>query len=277
VVQYVQGIESELAELLRRFRNGQGPQALQFLDQRHYLEQRVGIPARRAWHYARLARWGRRSTELRAAYSAGAIHAEHAEQVERILPEQPAPPWIERARETDLPRLEREVTQALCGHLEERAEPRVWDRIEFRAPESVVWQWNAALFEAERFVSAPEAVDWVLDAFLEQPFEKIPREHRVFERDGWMCQAPGCFSRCNLQAHHVIPRSQGGGNEDVNLVSLCYWCHLHGVHQGRLRCEGSAPDELTWVIGWRPDGPPLLVYQAGTLVQPGRGNGGRSS
>ncbi|HEX9637317.1 MAG TPA: HNH endonuclease, partial [Acidobacteriota bacterium] len=106
-----------------------------------------------------------------------------------------------------------------------------------------------------------------LDAFLSQIPEKVPREHRIFERDGWMCQAPGCFSRCGLQAHHVIPRSQGGGNEDANLLTLCFWCHHHGVHGRKLRCAGRAPDDLAWAIGWRADGPPLLRFRNGTKIQ----------
>ena len=263
---FLQGIEAKLAGLVRRFRNLGGPEALRFFDARHYLEQRAGVPARRGWHYSRIRRWYRRSRELARAYGDGAIHAEHAEQVDRILYEEPAPQWIERAQATDLPRLEREVTQIMCGHLEAQDVPREWHRIQFRAPESVIWQWQAALFEAQRFVPQEKAIDWLLDAFLSQIPEKVPREHRIFERDGWMCQAPGCFSRCGLQAHHVIPRSQGGGNEDANLLTLCFWCHHHGVHGRKLRCAGRAPGDLAWVIGWRSDGPPLLRFRNGTKL-----------
>lgn len=46
--------------------------------------------------------------------------------------------------------------------------------------------------------------------------------------------------------HHVRFRSQGGGDEDTNLTSPCVWCHLSGIHEGRLEVTGPAP-----VLKWR--------------------------
>ena len=58
----------------------------------------------------------------------------------------------------------------------------------------------------------------------------------------------------------------GGGNDDSNLLTLCFWCHHKGIHEHRLRCSGGAPDGLTWEIGRRAAGLPLLVYQNGRLA-----------
>lgn len=44
-------------------------------------------------------------------------------------------------------------------------------------------------------------------------------------------------------------RTKSGG---VNLTSPCPWCHLDGVHLGRIRVTGEAPGELVWTIGRTP-------------------------
>jgi 5-methylcytosine-specific restriction endonuclease McrA len=52
---------------------------------------------------------------------------------------------------------------------------------------------------------------------------KIIRQE-VLERAGWRCQA--CGVRRRLDVHHVVKRSQGGSDFDLDLlVALCRWCH----------------------------------------------------
>jgi 5-methylcytosine-specific restriction endonuclease McrA len=47
--------------------------------------------------------------------------------------------------------------------------------------------------------------------------------HRqVLERDGWRCQV--CGSMQQLQVHHLKYRSQLGGDEEQNLITLCAEC-----------------------------------------------------
>jgi len=52
---------------------------------------------------------------------------------------------------------------------------------------------------------------------------------RVFKRDGMKCQAKGCWlpdlNHGDFQCDHIIPRSQGGSEEDDNLQTLCRRCH----------------------------------------------------
>ena len=72
----------------------------------------------------------------------------------------------------------------------------------------------------------------------------------VYLRDSYRCANPTCRRR-DVTPHHIVFRSQGGGEERSNLVSLCSVCHLDGVHLGRLKVVGSAP-ELTWVLGRTP-------------------------
>jgi 5-methylcytosine-specific restriction endonuclease McrA len=53
--------------------------------------------------------------------------------------------------------------------------------------------------------------------------------HRqVLERDGWRCQVCGSMQR--LQVHHLKLRSQSGGDEEQNLITLCEECHTR-IHR----------------------------------------------
>jgi 5-methylcytosine-specific restriction endonuclease McrA len=52
-------------------------------------------------------------------------------------------------------------------------------------------------------------------------YRKLHR--RVLERDGWRCQF--CGSMKQLQVHHLQFRSQSGGDEEQNLITLCSGCH----------------------------------------------------
>ena len=51
----------------------------------------------------------------------------------------------------------------------------------------------------------------------------------VYARDGYRCAL--CDSTQYIQVHHVIPRSEGGTNSVMNLITLCGNCHsqAHGV------------------------------------------------
>jgi hypothetical protein len=47
---------------------------------------------------------------------------------------------------------------------------------------------------------------------------------QILARAGWRCQA--CGVRRRLDVHHVLKRSQGGSDFDLDrLVALCRWCH----------------------------------------------------
>ncbi len=87
--------------------------------------------------------------------------------------------------------------------------------------------------------------------------------YRVFERDDWLCQVPGCTSRRNLHAHHIRFRSAGGSDALENLITLCAFHHQRGVHGGTLRITGSAPEDLWFELGLRDGQPPLLRYRSG--------------
>ena len=53
-------------------------------------------------------------------------------------------------------------------------------------------------------------------------------QRHVLQRDGWRCQV--CGNMQNLQVHHLKFRSQSGGDEEQNLITLCAECHAQ-VHR----------------------------------------------
>jgi len=134
-------------------------------------------------------------------------------------------------------------------------------RLLLGAPRSVARLARAALCTVrrriERLVGRPvspsEGFEAMLDHALEawgHPHTRVKKEHRVFERDGWRCAVPGCSSYRSLHAHHVVPRARGGSNAAWNLVTLCAFHHLRGVHAGIIGLEGRAPDELRFELPW---------------------------
>jgi hypothetical protein len=73
---------------------------------------------------------------------------------------------------------------------------------------------------------------------------------RIYARDRFRCRSPVC-TRTDVQPHHLKFRARGGGETDDNLAAVCTWCHLEGIHGGRLRASPPA-GAITWSIGRRP-------------------------
>ena len=95
---------------------------------------------------------------------------------------------------------------------------------------------------------------------------KVSRNYAILKRDHFQCQVPGCKCRRNLQVHHIIWRSKGGGDEHFNLITLCKVCHKHILHDlMALKIEGTAPHNLTFTFeptSSHGEGP-FLVYHNG--------------
>ncbi len=107
-------------------------------------------------------------------------------------------------------------------------------------------------------------LDHALAEWLSRVRRPVRRAERVYARDGWRCTVPGCSSYRNLEDHHVVFRSLGGSHALANRTTLCAWHHHRGVHAGRVRCTGTAPDGLRFELGLRASRPPLLGYPAGS-------------
>lgn len=84
----------------------------------------------------------------------------------------------------------------------------------------------------------------------------ISKETRkaIYKREGYACAV--CDSNRQLEIHHVIRRSRGGGNHPDNLVCLCHICHclVHG--------ERVMPDAYRRSLGpLRPEDVELAVVE----------------
>jgi hypothetical protein len=157
--------------------------------------------------------------------------------------------------------------------------------VRFIGPADVVQLFRAVLCTVrrrmERHLRRLPTPGEALGAMLDHAFsswgvdDKVRPAHRVFERDGWRCQVPGCTSMQNLHGHHIQFRSAGGSDDPANRVTLCAFHHLRGVHAERIRCRGAAPDRLTWQLGLRPGKVPLVMYRSGDceVTRPGPGAG----
>lgn len=67
----------------------------------------------------------------------------------------------------------------------------------------------------------------------------------VYRRDGYRCAL--CDDVRGLQIHHAMPRSVGGSNDEMNLITLCWRCHAeaHGTYlPERHRHAPKTPEQL---------------------------------
>jgi hypothetical protein len=67
----------------------------------------------------------------------------------------------------------------------------------------------------------------------------------VLLRDQHRCQVPGCKNTTFLDVHHIQLRSEGGGNEVGNLITIC-GCHHRATHRGALLIENDPPLGVTF-------------------------------
>ncbi|HXV78109.1 MAG TPA: HNH endonuclease signature motif containing protein [Candidatus Polarisedimenticolaceae bacterium] len=152
-----------------------------------------------------------------------------------------------------------------CEMSARKPDPMGTSRVRFMLPESALSLWTEArarlaVGHPRAFVSDAEVLWEVAVAFLvtHGPMwvEALENGDPIAVRDRFACQVPGCSVRLG-SAHHIRFRSQGGPDLSWNLVFLCTVHHLDGVHAGRIRVSGRAPDDLHFELGLRPDGSAL--------------------
>jgi hypothetical protein len=78
----------------------------------------------------------------------------------------------------------------------------------------------------------------------------------IYVRDRHRCTSPVCTRR-DVTPHHLRFRSAGGGDEPDNVAAVCSWCHISGIHGGRIRALGTA-GHVRWELG---RGDPCLVVE----------------
>lgn len=61
----------------------------------------------------------------------------------------------------------------------------------------------------------------------------------ILNRDNYTCQyCKGKHKDGKLEVHHIVYRSNGGSNEESNLITLCHTCH-QDLHSGKINLKTS--------------------------------------
>lgn len=130
---------------------------------------------------------------------------------------------------------ERQRLEVLCRDSNRRegaaSEAPEWEELRRSSTPCAV---RAAQMFSNQLGGVPQWVAWLS---LVEGFVRVwddPRQSprraadRIYIRDAWRCSAPGCTSRRNLEEHHVLYRSRGGGEDASNRVTLCRFHHQQG-------------------------------------------------
>jgi hypothetical protein len=80
-----------------------------------------------------------------------------------------------------------------------------------------------------------------------QQTSQYDRWTEVYVRDRYQCSSPVC-SRRDVTPHHLRFQAHGGGDEAANVAALCSWCHLDGIHGGRITAQPPA-SQIHWRLG----------------------------
>ena len=83
----------------------------------------------------------------------------------------------------------------------------------------------------------PKIRHWGYQKGINYGFENT--KAMVLNRDGYTCQCcNGKHKDHKLEVHHIIYRSQGGSDEEDNLITLCHTCHK-ALHSGKIKLKIS--------------------------------------
>jgi len=166
--------------------------------------------------------------------------------------------WVEVARRTGALELKRATRAAERGWEEQVLRAYEWAMA--KATNAVALRAAQEPPPAPRVLAVhpdlPEAAGWFLENVRPDPQRGFGR---VKERDCFVCQNPECGRRnLRVHAHHLRFRSEGGGDESGNGITLCSSCHLRLVHPGwvTVRRQGEA---VVWAY---PGGRSVTVFEA---------------
>ena len=92
----------------------------------------------------------------------------------------------------------------------------------------------------------PKIKHWGYQKGINYGFENT--KAMVLNRDNYTCQyCKGKHKDSKLEVHHILYRSNGGSNEESNLITLCHTCH-QDVHKGiiDLKLKGKIKGTLKY-------------------------------
>ena len=244
--------DQTFGHLVMLFQSIRGWHLLGFGSFPHYCEEQLGMGERTVAQRGALERGLVRNPLLRTALAERRITYEKARLIAREAAPEEVPGLIEQAEHLTCIELRRKLEQKTEAQMCARSQFSFW------MPASVAsllkGTFRALRSAAKRWMWAEQCLVALALHFVETYKHLLARaktlQQRIRARDRHFCQVPGC-SRPAVHAHHIKPRSQGGSDEDWNLVSLCAAHHLNGIHGGRIRVTGRAPDGLVWEFGIR--------------------------
>jgi hypothetical protein len=121
-----------------------------------------------------------------------------------------------------------ELTERLCG-----TELEKWQVLESSLAELIATHLPSGEDEPDGGGSETDDENGLGDA----------ERNAIHKRDGWRCAVPWCSARKNLEVHHIVFRSRGGGDEPENLISICRQHHAL-VHRGICSISGRVGTDL---------------------------------
>jgi len=234
------------------FKSSRAWEPLGFASFGHYCEERLGMAERTVAQRVALERSLDRIPLLRRALRAKRISYEKARIIARHTEGEEVQGWIEKAETMTCVALRRAMQDKDEAQMCARGTFTVWMPVS--VAEIVKAAFRAARAAARRWLGAGECLVTLAEHFVDTWRKQLKQantlQRRIRARDRHFCQVPGC-SRAAVHAHHIKPRSQGGSDDPENLISLCAAHHLYGIHGGRMRVTGTAPDKLVWEFGLR--------------------------
>jgi hypothetical protein len=255
------GFDTAFGAILARVSDTAAWTAAGFGSVEEYCRERLGISPRlfrqRVWLEGRM----RAHPALRVALASGRLTYSKALIIAKDARPTDIDERIEEATCTTWQQMEREST--LREERQNRANGirRLW------GPEDAFLTITDAIASAQAVavsaglgrVDSGQALAIIADHFVDvwTAHRRAPparRRQEVLMRQGGLCAVPGC-SRAAVHEHHIEFRSQGGSDDDSNLLGLCAVHHLRGIHGSsvsngaNLMVSGRAGERLEWWFG----------------------------
>jgi hypothetical protein len=143
--------------------------------------------------------------------------------------------------------------------------------VQLRVPREIATFWQELEDAFRRSGIEGSFLGWLCKSYVTTWLPHLGKSDKwehIYARDRYRCTSPVCFKR-DCTAHHIVYRSHGGGDQDWNLSSPCGPDdHIDGIHTGRIRVTGTAPDGLTWCIGRKPRWPTAATARGGCTLGP---------
>ncbi len=268
--------ELELARAALSFHRMDGWIRLGYASLKQYATERLGMSASSL--KAKLALARRLHAPIQNALGAGRLAYVAALAISKVATAETAEAWVERARRRTVKHLRQDVDVALL--LGQSAPPSDAQVRHVQALETRILQGDRSAMEepkgqtsAGRRVPSPtreprhgaraalfetvvgprldvSIMRFLCDKLWDAWKHMCQRDEKwahIYARDRYECTSPVC-PRHDMTPHHLLFRSRGGTDDDENLAGACLWCHLEGIHGGRIEVTGPA-DAMTWTIG----------------------------